>query len=136
MSKTLLILAGVGQIVLAIGSTVIPKLLKWKEETAKLNKLTGQVFWTYAVYILTINFSFGLVSAFMPDALLDRSALAAAVTGFITLYWVSRLLIQFFYFDRNAAPKGKIFTLGEIALVGLFIFFTGVYGFAFFENIK
>jgi hypothetical protein len=133
--KTLLILAGIGQICLAIGSTVIPKLLKWKEETAKLSKLTGQVFWTYAVYILTINFSFGLLSVLLPDSLTDGSSLAIAVSGFITLYWLSRLMIQFFYFDRSAAPKGMIFTLGEIGLVALFIFFTATYFFTLVENL-
>jgi hypothetical protein len=133
--KTILILAGVGQMVLAIVSTVIPKLLKWKEEAAKLNTLTRQVFWTYAVYILSINFSFGLLSVLFPGSLVDGSSLAIAVTGFISLYWVSRLLIQFLFF-RKAAPKGMIFTLGEIALVSLFIFFTTTYILALIENFK
>ena len=134
--KTALLLAGFGQIALALGSTVIPKLLSWKEETAKLNALTRQVFWTYAIYILCTNFSFGLLSVLIPDSLLDGSALAAAVTGFIALYWISRILIQFFYFDRSAAPQGFIFTLGEAALVISFFFFAAVYIYAVLINLE
>ncbi|MBM7115051.1 hypothetical protein [Archangium primigenium] len=64
----------------------------------------------------------------MPDQLLDPSPLARAVTGYITAYWASRVLVQFFHFDRSAAPPGAFSTLAEVALVGLFISLTAIYG--------
>src|SRR5271165_4968232 len=97
----LIFLAGVGQIVLAAGSLAIPRVLDWRADTARLRPLTRQVFWTYAAYIWTTNLSFGLLSALAPRALLDGSPLAAAVTGFIALYWSARLVVQFTYFDRS-----------------------------------
>ena len=127
--RTLLILAGLGQLALACGSLALPRILGWAEETAKLRSLTRQVFWTYAAYIWATNVCFGLLSTFAPDWLLDRSPLARAVGGYITAYWGARLLIQFFYFDRTAAPPGAIFKFGEVLLVTLFIFLTAVYGY-------
>ena len=134
MLRTLIIVAGVGQLLLAAGSLAIPSVLKWRYELAKVRPLTRQVFWTYAGYIWTTNVSFGLVSLLMPDELLAGTKLAAAVCGFITLYWLARIVIQFAYFDRRGAPTGIIFTLAEVALVGLFIFLTGTYGWAVASN--
>src|SRR3954451_8466689 len=102
---TLVLIAGIGQLILIIASLAIPRVLNWREETAKLRPLTRQIFWTYALYIWCTNLSFGLVSL-RPAWLLDRSPLATCVTGFMTAYWVGRLLIQFCYLDRSDAPSG------------------------------
>jgi hypothetical protein len=126
--------SGIGHIVLSLASLAIPKFLKWKEELAPLQKLLRQMFWTYAGYILVINFCFGLVSVFGAIELLNTSFLAKCVTFFIAIYWFARVLIQFLYFDKTNAPKGWFFTLGEIGLVGLFVIFTIVYALAFLYN--
>jgi len=132
----LLVLAGVGQLVLIVGSLAIPKVLGWKEDTAKLKNLTRQVFWTYAGYIWSINLCFGLLSALAPAWLLDGSPLAGAVASFIAAYWLARVLIQFLYFDNSEAPQGKLFKLAEVALVGLFIALTVVYGAVAYANLS
>src|SRR5678815_5426572 len=95
--RMLVFLAGVGQIVLALASLAFPRVLRFREETAKLRPLLREMFWTYAGYILCINLSFGLLSAFRPGWILDGSPLAAAVTGFITTYWGARLFIPVSY---------------------------------------
>lgn len=134
--KLLILLSGIGHIVLCIASSVIPKVLKWSEGLKDLQPLLRQMFWTYAAYILVINFCFGLVSIMGVDELLNHSFLAKSINLFITVYWLSRILIQFFYFDTTDAPKGLIFTLGEFALIGLFLFFTVVYLTAFLYNMS
>jgi hypothetical protein len=128
--QTLLILAGLGQLVLGAASLALPRILRWSDDTAKLRPLTRQVFWTYASYIWVTNICFGLLSTFASDWLLDGSPLARVVTGYITAYWGFRVLVQFFYFDRSEAPPGAFYKLAEVALVGLFFFLTFVYGYA------
>jgi hypothetical protein len=128
--KALLMLAGVGQLLLALGSLALPRILGWREDTARLRPLTSQVFWTYAGYIWTTNVCFGVVSLAAPGWLLDGSPLARAVTGYVTAYWAARLVVQFFYFDRSEAPAGALYRVAEAALVALFVFLTGVYGYA------
>jgi hypothetical protein len=130
----LVFIAGVGQLVLILASLAIPRVLRWREDTAKLRPLTRQVFWTYAIYIWGINLAFGLVSL-RPDWLLDRSPLAGCVTGFITVYWVGRVLIQFLWFDRSDAPPGLLVRLAEVGLVGLFVYLSLVYAAAFLLNL-
>jgi hypothetical protein len=130
----LLRLAGIGQIGLFCASFMIPKILHWKEELAKLMPLTRQVYWTYAAYILTINLCFGVLSLFAPQWLLDKTPLAGAVCAFIATYWGARVIIQFTYYDRSAAPSGAIYKVAEFALVGLFAFCTLVYGYGAYLN--
>lgn len=134
--NVIILIAGIGQIVLAIGSLTIPGILKWRDDVAKLKPLTRQIFWTYASYILMANFSFGLLSVCIPSALVDGSALAACVTGFIAFYWLTRLAFQFGYFDRTDMPKGKLYTTGEVVLVSGFVFFLVAYSAAFYLNIR
>lgn len=132
----LIYICGMLHIVLGIGSSVIPKVLKWNKELANVQPLIRQMFWTYAAYILVINLCFGLVSVFGTDELLNHSFLAKCITFFIGIYWFTRIFIQFFYFDKTSAPKGFIFTLGEIALVALFVLFSVVYIAAFLFNMS
>ena len=133
--RTLIVLGGVGQLALILASLAIPRVLRWREDVATLRPLTRQVFWTYAGYIWATNLSFGLVSTFAVDWLIDGSPLAAAVTAFIAVYWGARVVIQFVYFDRSDAPSGFVFRVAEIALVSLFVFLTLTYGYTASANI-
>lgn len=132
----LLCAAGISQVVLALVSLAIPRVLGWQQQTAPWRPLTRQVFWTYAGYIWFSNLSFGLLTALAPAELTARTLLAAAVTGFIGLWWAARLLIQFVYFDRTDAPRGVPFVLAEVALVLLFAMLTLIYGGACLANLR
>ena len=134
--KTLVMLAGIGHLLLAAGSLTIPGTLGWRSETAKLNLLTRQVFWTYAGYIWVAHICFGLVSTLTPHLLLDGSPLAAMVCGFIALWWLARLIIHFVWFDRSARPPGTIYQLAEAALVAFFAGCAGVYAVAAWIDIR
>ena len=99
--EIMIVVAGIGQILLVIGSLAIPKFLNWSSELSKVRPLIRQIFWTYAGYILVTNLSFGLLSVLAPTALLDGTFLGTCITGFIALYWAARIVIQFTYFDRS-----------------------------------
>jgi hypothetical protein len=137
MKPTTLLLikiAGYLQICLCIGSLLIPKLLNWKDELKNVSTIIKQIFWTYAGYILVINLFFGIVSIFGASDFLEKDFFAKSMSLFIFLYWLTRIVIQFFYFDTKSAPQGLIYKLGEIALVSLFVFFTAVYGYITYVN--
>jgi hypothetical protein len=128
--ETWIILAGFGQLVLALGSLALPRVLDWRADTAKLVPLTRKVFWTYAGYIWATNVSFGVLSVTAPGALLDGSTLARVVGGYITAYWAARVLIQLFYFDRADVPAGFHYRVAEVGLTLFFVGITAVYGYA------
>jgi hypothetical protein len=130
----LIFICGLLHIALGVGSTIIPTVLNWNTELVKVKPLIRQMFWTYAAYILVINICFGLISIWGTRELLNHSFLATCITLFISIYWLTRIGIQFFYFDTTDAPKGLFFTLGEIALVALFVLFSATYFLAFLHN--
>ncbi|MBK8207647.1 MAG: hypothetical protein IPK87_12800 [Planctomycetes bacterium] len=127
--------AGAGHFAVVAASTGAPKVLRWKEELARLRPLNRQIFSTYAGYILTINLLFGLISIAAPQWLIDRTPLAACICGFIALYWGARLLLQFVYYDNSAAPPGFQYKLAEWVFIAHFAYFTGVFGFAGVRNL-
>jgi len=127
--RTLIVIAGLGQLGLVGASAMIPRLLHWREEIGKLRRLTQTVFTTYAFYIMGTNLAFGLLSTLRPQWLTDGSGLARSVAGFIAVYWGVRLVLQFAYYDRKDAPSGTIFRVAELALSALFLFCACVYGF-------
>ena len=128
--------AGAAQVIIVCASLAIPKILNWKGELAQVGNLTRQVFWTYAGYILISNLAFGLLSILASAALIDGSILATAVTGFIALWWVGRIAIQFFYFDTSQAPGGLIHKVLEAALILAFVFLAASYVAAFSFNLS
>ena len=134
--QTAICLAGVAQLALVAGSLLIPGILKWKEELGKVNILIKQMFWTYAAYILVINLSFGLISVLAFKDLTNGSFLACMICGFISVYWISRILVQFFYFDRSSFPKGIWNKFAEVMLVVLFLLLSIVYSTTFYYNYQ
>jgi hypothetical protein len=128
-------LAGWLQILLSVASLAIPRLLNWKKELMPVTPIIRQMFWTYAGYILVINFSFGLVSVFGAAELIAGTFLAKCISVFIFLYWLARIFIQFFYFDTRSAPQGWIYKDGEVGLNCLFVFLTLVYGWIAYLNL-
>ena len=122
--KTLLQLAGGGQLLLALATLSVPRMLGWREELARLRPLNRQIFTTYAGYILCTNLCFGLLSLLAPAWLLDGTPLAAAVAWYIAAYWGVRLVLQFVYYQ---APPGAFYTTMEVLFSLLFAYLTGVY---------
>ena len=121
-----LFLAGLAQLAVASSSVFIPKLLGWREETKLLQPLTRQVFWTYSMYILSINTSFGLLALLAPHLLLDGSTLARVVCAFIAAYWTVRVTLQFAVYDRAVVTR-PLFRFAEAAYACAFAYTAVVY---------
>jgi hypothetical protein len=126
--RLLLVFAGVSQLLLVAASPAIPRILRWREDTAKLRPLTREVFWTWGAYVWLTHLAFGLLSGFEPDLLLDGSPLAGLVAGFIATWWGARFVLQFTTMDRKSAPPGLHVRLAEVGLVALFSSNAAIYG--------
>ncbi|MEA2163339.1 MAG: hypothetical protein QOK37_1466 [Thermoanaerobaculia bacterium] len=136
MFKTLLVLAGFTQLAIAASSIAIPRLLDWPKETALLRPLTRYVFWTYACYILGNHLWFSVLAIGWPEQLLAGTPLAALVTGFITLYWLARVVIQFVWFHSALSDDRLLFKAAEVAYVSAFVYVTVVFGLAAIHNLR
>ncbi len=126
MLETLVIGAGWGQLALAAGSTLIPRVLDWPSKLRVLPELERRLFWVYGAYILVTNVALGLVSLLLPGDLVGGTPLAVAVTAYAAVYWVVRVVVQLTWF-RGLGPQGTFFVVAEVGLLALFLFFSGVF---------
>lgn len=127
MTDTLVFLAGLVQLGIALSSLALPRILGWREQVARLEPLTRHVFWTYACYIFGINVFFAALSLLAPHLLTDGTPLARTVCGLITAYWGARVLIQLFAYS-GAKPQGWFYAVADVAFLLAFAFCTVVYG--------
>lgn len=132
--KMMIILAGVGQLVLVAASLAIPKCLEWSKSLASLPQLLRQLFWTYGGYILGMHLFFGVISAFGSGALIDGSIQSIWLTILMTVWWGTRLILQFVCFDRTGIPQTPFNRIAEVLLVMLFLGLVIIYGAAIYHN--
>ena len=126
--------SGIAQLVLCLASPFIPIVLKWPEQLRVLPRLLRQIFWTYAAYILGTHLVFAVVSVTCAHWLLDGSAMATVMSGFICLWWGARWIIHLIGFDMAEVPDEGWHLLAKKALGLLFVGLTVVYLAAFLFN--
>lgn len=120
-------IAGLSQVLMALGSLCLARVLHWKEGLASMPVLLRQMFWVYSGYILFTNIALGLITLLFPADLMENRSLGAAILLYAALYWLARLVLQFFYFDKKDAPEGALYRLGAVALEVNFIFLALAY---------
>ena len=133
--QVLIVLAGVAQFAIAAASLGAPAVLEWRSELAQLRPLNRQIFSVYGGYILGTNLLLASLCAFAPAWLTDGSPLAAAVCGYVLLYWGARLVIQFVYYDRASAPQGALYDAAHWLFSLAFLYLTVVFGLLLASNL-
>ncbi|MEO6436000.1 MAG: hypothetical protein ABIP55_09590 [Tepidisphaeraceae bacterium] len=129
-NKLTMLLFAAGLLHLAITSAglVMTLVLDWRRNLAPLCALTRHIIWTHGAFVLMTIIAFGLVSvAFAPD-LASGAPLARAVCGFIALFWLVRLVIQFVLFDATPFLSSVPLKLGYHGLTVVFAYFVICYG--------
>jgi len=113
-----------------LASALVPKVLDWRRDLAKVDPLTRQLVWVHGAFVVLVIVGFGLVSVALPADLAGGSSLARAVCGFIGLFWLARLAIQFFVFNATAHLQNRLLRLGYHGLTCVFAYHAIVYSIA------
>lgn len=122
-----LYLGGLGHVILAGMAPQVPKYLRWREDLASLTTMNRHLFWTYGCYIACTNAAFGLYTIAFHDDLMAGVPAALGVAGFIGVYWLVRLVLDFLVLPQAHWPKGPGMLAGHVALTFLFVCLTGTY---------
>ncbi len=114
-------LAGITHFCILGASFQVPYRLHWKEDLAKLIPFNRKLMWIYGMFTAGTILGFGTLTLFLHNELLrgDRAALALAT--FAGVFWLSRLLVDVFYFDHADWPKGAAFVAGHALLMATFV---------------
>jgi hypothetical protein len=126
----LIVLGGVCHFGILFASALVPRVLDWKAELARVSPLSRHVIWTHGAFIVLTIVAFGAISVANAPALAAGSALARWFCGFVGVFWLSRLVVQLFFFDARPYLTNALLKLGYHGLTVVFAYLGFVYGWA------
>ncbi len=120
----------VGALLLALGlaHSMFGRYFKWRKELAQLSLLTRQMFLVHSFFIALLVAMVGGCSLFYTKALLGSGALSRVVlTGFV-VFWLFRLVFQFFVYDPAIWRGRRFYTVMHVAFSTLWVYVVLTYG--------
>jgi len=129
--QSLLEIAGALLVALALFHAFLPGHFKWRDELRSVTLLTRQIHYIHTFFIALTLLLTGLLCLADARELL-HTPLGQKITLGLFVFWLCRLVIQFFGYSP-ALWKGKRFeTAMHLLFSLLWVFFTLVFGFAAF----
>lgn len=134
MLTTCLRAAGILLIVLAAAHFTFPKRFQWADELSRLSLLNRQMFLVHVGYIVFVLVSMGVLSLVFPETLLAPSLLAKLVLAWLCVFWLSRLVVQWFVYDRKLWVGNRVNTGVHFLFTFMWCFLSLVYGWALWRQ--
>ena len=119
--------AGAVQLVIVGTNAVLPKKLHYQENLSKMSPLLRQIFVVHSIYIVLVVAGFSGLCFFFTARLLDGDPLGRSLSAFLAVFWVLRIALQIFYYDREYRRRHR---LGDIAYTSACCFLGGVFSVA------
>jgi hypothetical protein len=126
--KTWLVIGGLLHFVILIASALTPRVLDWRANLASLHPFLRRLFWVYGSFIVIVIISFGTLTLLRADELASTVPLARSICAIIAIFWLARLLVQFFVFDARPFLTTMFWRAGYHGLTFLFIALIFIYG--------
>ncbi|MCA9173908.1 MAG: hypothetical protein KDB14_05415 [Planctomycetales bacterium] len=126
--EVLLRISGVLHLCTLLGSAQVPRELKFREELPKLPPLLRHWILTAGGYIVLNLIAFGVITLLCAEELLSGSLLARCFCGYVAIFWLIRLFIEFFVFDARPYLRNRFLTLGYYGLTAVFTWHVIVFG--------
>lgn len=134
----LLRIAGSSLIALALLHVVLWRQLNWHHEAERMSPLNARVFFVHTFFIAFVLLALGLLSLGRPDLLLAKTELAKLLLSGIVAFWIARLVVQPFVFDRamRTAPGWIGTSLVRVGVNVVWLSYVAVYGAALLDQLQ
>ncbi len=117
--------AGGVQLMIVAANVVVPKILCYGENLAKVSRIVRQVFVLHSIYILLVLIFFSGLCLFFAPELASGSGLGRFLSASMAAFWLLRALLQFLYVDADVKRKlwlGNLaYTLATVSLGATFV---------------
>jgi len=120
--------AGLAHFAVLAASALVPQVLDWKRDLARVAPLTRRLVWVHGWYVVGCIVFFGVLGSTLSGALAAGTPLARAVCGFIALFWTVRIALQYRVLYAPDVMRDARVRAGYHALTCLFAFFAVVFG--------
>ncbi len=120
-------MAGIGHFCVLIASFQVPSRLGWKEDLAKLTPFNRKLMWVHGGFAVLTIIAFGVLTLILHGEMLRGDRAALAVAAFIGIYWTTRIVVDFAYYEHKDWPRGRAFVVGHSLLTLLFVYLAATY---------
>ena len=135
MLEICLRVAGILLILLAIVHVTFPKRFQWAVELPRLSLLNRQIFLVHVFFIVLLVGSMGVLSAVFTGALLERNTLARLVSAWLCLFWLTRLVVQWFVYDPSLWRNSRLHAAVHVVFTLMWCYLSFVYGWVFWQQL-
>lgn len=111
MYNLLIYLAGAGLLAIVVANFFAPRLLRYSENLALASPIVRQIFFVHGAYIVAVLAGQAALCFAFPEELAGRSALGRSLSAFLALFWLTRFVLQGWYYDRAAKREHPRFNL-------------------------
>jgi hypothetical protein len=99
-------IAGLILLGLVIANFVAAKRLKYAHNLMASATMVRQIFYVHCAYIIAIVAALALLCLGWPELLL-KDGLGRGLSGFFGLFWMSRVVVQLTYYDREVRRQER-----------------------------
>ena len=124
-------IVGILMLVLVALNVYVPRRFNWKGELASLSPLNRQIFQVHAGFICIILGMFAALALFYTRELLEPTPLSRAVLAALMIFWLLRLLTQWFVYDHRLWRGRRVETIVHAVFTGVWAYFTTTFACAF-----
>jgi len=127
LMKQLIWGAGAVHVGIIAANVPLPRRLRVWERLAGVPRFVRQIFYVHWIYIVIVLGLFAaLCFGFAPE-LAGASALGRFLSGFMASFWLLRIVLQIFYYDREVRRENRGL---DLLYVGALIVLVVIFGMA------
>jgi len=131
--NTLLAAAGVVHLALAGMNFFLPARIDLRANLERVSPMVRQMAIVHHAYIVAVLVGFAGLCFFYPDELASGRGLGRALAAGISVFWLARIPIQLFFYDRELRRKNRAI---DLLLIGMVTFMGGVLGLAAIGGLR
>ncbi|MGN6727315.1 MAG: hypothetical protein ACTHLZ_15450 [Tepidisphaeraceae bacterium] len=114
----------------------VPRRFAWNEEMERLSLLNRQIFWVHAWYLCLVLGMLGLLALLLARPLLEPTPLARAITGGLTIFWLLRLVLQWFYYSPQIRRGNQFYTAVHYVFTVMWLLLTAIFALAWTRTMR